>query len=130
MLLGKGSRLSRNHAGSGEQAGESAQQAREPDEEPAVGAQLGDAAGECCDFNLSPSVRRRRGRHSAYAFRMQCDLPQFGALCDIMSLSDLASGRLVWCLVCFLFVFSAIVKNDVEKNPLLKLPIFYSAASN
>lgn len=56
MLLWKAGRLRRNHAGSGEQAGESAQQAGEPDEEPAVGAQLGDAAGECSDFNPSPSV--------------------------------------------------------------------------
>lgn len=39
-------RLRWNHAGSGEQAGESAAEAGEPDEEPAVGAQLGDAAGE------------------------------------------------------------------------------------
>lgn len=52
MLLGKAGRLSRNHAGSREQAGVSAQQAGQPDEEPAVGAQPGDAAGECCDFSL------------------------------------------------------------------------------
>lgn len=39
-------RLHWNHAGSGEQAGESAAEAGDSDEEPAVGAQLGDAAGE------------------------------------------------------------------------------------
>lgn len=50
-------RADRSHAGSGVQAGESAQQAGEPDEEPAVGAQLGDAAGECASSTLRPSAR-------------------------------------------------------------------------
>ncbi len=35
-----------NHAGSGEQAGEPAEEAGDPDEEPTVGAKLGNAAGE------------------------------------------------------------------------------------
>ena len=39
------------HAGSGEQAGEPAEEAGDPDEEPAVGSKLGNPAGE---FALHP----------------------------------------------------------------------------
>lgn len=76
MPLGKADRLRRNHAGSGVQAGESAQQAGEPDEEPAVGAQLGDAAGECANSTCDRPPEAWASHSSIYAlrFRMRCDL--------------------------------------------------------
>lgn len=38
--------LRRDHAGSGEQAGEPAEEAGDPNEEPAVGTKLGNPSGE------------------------------------------------------------------------------------
>lgn len=80
MPLGKADRLRRNHAGSGVQAGESAQQAGEPDEEPAVGAQPGDAAGECASLTCARPPEAWASRASTYALCVSeccatCDPP-------------------------------------------------------
>lgn len=62
----------RNHAGSGVQAGESAQQAGEPDEEPAVGAQLGDAAGECASLTCVRPPEASASHSLTYALVSEC----------------------------------------------------------
>lgn len=51
--------LSRDHAGSGEQAGEPAEEAGDPHEEPAVGTKLGNPPGE---FTLRARVQVQAGR--------------------------------------------------------------------
>lgn len=65
-----------NHAGSGEQAGKPVEEAGEPDEEPTVGAKLGNATGE---FDLT-SGSDPGGCHNKDWEKMSDTLS-----CDLMS---------------------------------------------